>query len=595
LKAINFKDEDTMKCLNYINNTIDKSVINNLAGADNINYINKVCTTLNPDNVKQIIESKHNSDIREIVKLKEPIVHSLSNGVVNNHKHLENEYQSIIKEITSKEANINEIIEYYGDYLKHNKNFLIRNEILKHFLDGVVITKEEKDNLLNKTLYDEKFFKLIFKMNDISHNIKVIDRNNEKFSKNLIFSIKENFNIMDDLLNEKIVLFLKNLFRSSLDVMDYEQFKNMKNTLFYLREKDNYLNFILKEYTQMRRKLLEETLKKKYYKITKNEDIFQILIEDVEKHFLKEFILLFILFNNDDDLSAEEEHICLELFNNNINEGKFERLLPRLVGNKKMKDFNFYVTYLNTILYSLDELFYENVNRRESLQKQESISEVYAVTILSYYYESRLEKLLKSNNFIFNDNLNIFAMINNTKKTFSKSLSKLINDTHKNLLKLQKNTISYLKEDNILTASNENNLTKVLNGLTEEYGKIISHYEKYTNELSLEEKESLSPASQNAFTLLIDFFNTEAIKNETNTNILLKLLNLINIVTSKLNVFKVDLTSLTECFDRSEAIIINSIVSSILKATKFEENLKNNISHEQTINLIEHILEKSRS
>jgi hypothetical protein len=579
--------------LGYINDSFDKNSLNELTNQNNVNYITKVCSKLNPETIKQCVEHKHTTEVKNIVKHNETSIKALSD-IVANQKNVESEYQSILKEISAKDNQISEIIDYYSDYLKHNKNFLIRNEILKFFLDKIIITKEDKDNLLNKTLYDDKFFKLIFKMNNIAYNIKLIDRNNEKLSKNLIFSIKENFNIMDDLLNEKIVLYLKNLFRSNNSELTIEQFKNMRITLFYLKDKTNYLGFILKEYTQMRRRVLEESLKAKYYKIARNEDIFQLLIEDVEKNFLKEFILMTVLFNIEEDLlTREEESLCLELFNNRVNEGVFEKLLPRITEFKKMKDFSFHVNYLNSILYSLDELFYENINQQKNLQKQDSIAEVYKITIVSYYYESRLDKLFKNNNFNTNENFNIFSIISNTKKTFSKSLSKIINDTHKNLSKLRGNTINYLKEDNIITNSNEAHLTKVITNLTEEYSKVLSDYYKYSNELTVEDKEGLVPTSQNALTLLIEFFNNDLIRNETNINILLKILNLINIIVSKLGVYDIDLKSLKECFDRSESVIVSSFISNILKATKFEENLKNNISHEQTINLIEHILEKS--
>ena len=69
---------------------------------------------------------------------------------------------------------------------------------------------------------------------------------------------------------------------------------------------------------------------------------------------------------------------------------------------------------------------------------------------------------------------------------------------------------------------------------------------------------------------------------------------------SKFDKFKIscgiedELNALSSLFEKYENYIINNLTNNILKATKFEENLKKNISHEQTINLIEHIMEKSQ-
>jgi len=68
------------------------------------------------------------------------------------------------------------MIDFYGNYLRNNKNFLIRNEIIKTFTEKISITKEEKDNLIDKSLFDERFFSLIDKVFNIKSNIKIIEK-----------------------------------------------------------------------------------------------------------------------------------------------------------------------------------------------------------------------------------------------------------------------------------------------------------------------------------------------------------------------------------------------------------------------------------
>ena len=136
------------------------------------------------------------------------------NEILLHEKIIQNEYQNMLTSIKNNEVQINELIDFYSDYLKDNKGFLIRNEILSTFLDKVLISKEEKENLANQELFDETFFMLINKMNSMKDNIDVIQKNSASFSKTLLMSIKEHFSLIDEMLNEKIVIYLKHQFRS---------------------------------------------------------------------------------------------------------------------------------------------------------------------------------------------------------------------------------------------------------------------------------------------------------------------------------------------------------------------------------------------
>ena len=68
-------------------------------------------------------------------------------------------------------------------------------------------------------------------------------------------------------MNEKIFIYLKSVFRSNQNIT-LTDLNNIKKALSFIYKKENYLNYIVKEYTQYRKKLLDDYLKKKYLSIT---------------------------------------------------------------------------------------------------------------------------------------------------------------------------------------------------------------------------------------------------------------------------------------------------------------------------------------
>ena len=89
------------------------------------------------------------------------------------------------------------------------------------------------------------------------------------------------------------------------------------------------------------------------------------------------------------------------------------------------------------------------------------------------------------------------------------------------------------------------------------------------------------------------FFNTSQIKNETQIDILFKVINLVNILNASLESYdsissEKNKIYLNELIDRS----VNLIMTNVLSITKFEEEIKKNLTHEQMSQLIEHLLEK---
>ena len=90
------------------------------------------------------------------------------------------------------------------------------------------------------------------------------------------------------------------------------------------------------------------------------------------------------------------------------------------------------------------------------------------------------------------------------------------------------------------------------------------------------------------YIFLINFFSdNEIVKNEKSIDILFKIINLLNILNSSFENEK-NKKCLNELIDRT----VNLIIENVLSIVKFEDGLKENITHEQIINLVEHLMEK---
>ena len=91
------------------------------------------------------------------------------------------------------------------------------------------------------------------------------------------------------------------------------------------------------------------------------------------------------------------------------------------------------------------------------------------------------------------------------------------------------------------------------------------------------------------YIFLINFFSdNEIVKNEKSIDILFKIINLLNILNFNSFENEKNKKCLNELIDRT----VNLIIENVLSIVKFEDGLKENITHEQTINLVEHLMEK---
>jgi hypothetical protein len=132
------------------------------------------------DVIRKLLDDSLNNEIEKLISKSNYYISNLYK-LSNNWKSLQEEHLDILSSLTQKDSKINEMLNFYSDYLRNNKNFLIRNEILKNFVEKVSITKDDKENLVDKLRFDEKFFVLIDKIINIKVNIQVIEKSKTNF------------------------------------------------------------------------------------------------------------------------------------------------------------------------------------------------------------------------------------------------------------------------------------------------------------------------------------------------------------------------------------------------------------------------------
>ena len=581
IKGIDFNKEKTKKMIKFIE---EKNIIEYENKDKNLSEINILYS---PNEIISKFEKTLFNDMKSLLTHYKENIDKV-NEILMHEKIIQNEYKEITKAIHDNEKEINEFIDFYSDYLKDNKEFLIRNEILKTFLDKILITKEEKDELNinedNNNRNKNKNFSLITKMENLRDNIDVIHKNSSNFSKTLLMSVKEHYNTIDEMLHEKIVIYLKNFFRYNKRTFLENEFKEVVILLNYIKEKDKYLSFVLNEYTQMRKKVCEEILKEKYLSLnSKNfDEIFTSLNEDFIFYFMKEFILINFFFVNEiRDNSLLLRSDILSLLNYPENENKdlnIEKIMETLSQTKNI-DLTSLIGNVNKILFIFEDLFFQQTQK-----KKLDFAEIYKITLLSYFYTEKIELIFKKNN-LSNINLKLSLVIDNYKKNYSSIFKQLSNEKIRKLQKFKENISNYFSESQVLI-TNEGTINLELINLIEDYKKIFSLYEKY--KIINDDKDIVNPNKHDLYIFLINFFSdNEIVKNEKSIDILFKIINLLNILNSSFENEK-NKKCLNELIDRT----VNLIIENVLSIVKFEDGLKENITHEQIINLVEHLMEK---
>ena len=577
LNSINFDSEETKETLNFIEKSkiIDIGNISSTKEKEkDIKFFSEINKYYNPNNIINLFENNLFKDMR---------------AITNNYK---NDYDKI-NEILLKEKIIQEEYDKIMNEMANNE------DIIKTVFDfnKILLTKEERESLTSQK--DEKInFDIINKIEQIKNNIDIIQQNSNNFSKTLLQSIKKHYTLIDEMLNEKIVIYLKNFFKKFNEkILELKEFKELKILIQFLQNKEQYINFVLKEYINMRKKFCENIIKDKYLILSsKNIDsVYTYLNEDFMFYFMKEFILISFFFIQKDYIYISTED-AYELFvyngksnlisiNDKENNKKLFNKLENIMSNfgkKKEKFFSFekYINNLNNILFIFDTLFFEYTQKKEL-----EFHQVYKFTLLSYYFCEKLDIILDETE-LANKNKALNSTFLTNKNNFSSILRSYENEELKQLNKMKSNLINYLKDLQIFVTENE--INQKINKLINNYKIIFELYEQYKPQKEENNNDIINPNQHELYLYLLDFFdNNEQIENEKNLEILFKIINLLHLLNTN---FKTEKN--IRLFKSLIEKIVNIILNNALTEVKFEEIFQEKKSHIEIINIIENLVDK---
>ena len=599
LYKIDFDSNETKEVLDFIEKRkiIDIMNISSLKEKEkDIKFFSEINKYYNEDNILNIFEKSLFNDMNSITNNYKNDYDKI-NEILLQEKIIQEEYNKIMDEMNNNEEIIKTVFNFYSQYLKDNKIFLIKNEILKNFLDKILLTKEERDSLMSKKDSEKINLNIIQKINQIKNNIDIIQQNSTNFSKTLLQSIKKHFTLVDEMLNEKIVVYLKTYFKQINEKISLKDFKELKTLIQFLYNKEQYINFVLKEYIIMRKKFCEGIIKDKYLILSsKNIDsVYTYLNEDFMFYFMKELILIsFFFIQCDYTFIKIEDAFELFVYNGkgnlmgiNYNENslklfnKLESILNNFGKNKeKIFEVEKYINNLNNILDIFDVLFLEYTQKKEL-----EFHQVYKFTLLSYYFCEKLDMILNETE-LTNKNKVLNSTFLTNKNNFSSILRNYENEELKQLNKMKANLIKYLKDIQILITENE--INQKINKLINNYKIIFELYEKYKPQKEENNNDIINPNQHELYLYLLDFFdNNDQIENETNLEILFKIINLLHLLNTN---FKSEKN--IRLFKSLKDKIVNIILNNVLTEVKYESILSEKKSHNETINVIEELVDK---
>ena len=599
LYKIDFDSNETKEVLDFIEKRkiIDIMNISSLKEKEkDIKFFSEINKYYNEDKILNIFEKSLFNDMNSITNNYKNDYDKI-NEILLQEKIIQEEYNKIMDEMNNNEEIIKTVFNFYSQYLKDNKIFLIKNEILKNFLDKILLTKEERDSLMSKKDSEKINLNIIQKINQIKNNIDIIQQNSTNFSKTLLQSIKKHYTLVDEMLNEKIVVYLKTYFKQINEKISLKDFKELKTLIQFLYNKEQYINFVLKEYIIMRKKFCEGIIKDKYLILSsKNIDsVYTYLNEDFMFYFMKELILIsFFFIQCDYTFIKIEDAFELFVYNGkgnlmgiNYNENniklfnKLESILNNFGKNKeKIFEVEKYINNLNNILDIFDELFLEYTQKKEL-----EFHQVYKFTLLSYYFCEKLDIILNETE-LTNKNKVLNSTFLTNKNNFSSILRNYENEELKQLNKMKANLIKYLKDIQILITENE--INQKINKLINNYKIIFELYEKYKPQKEENNNDIINPNQHELYLYLLDFFdNNEQIENETNLEILFKIINLLHLLNTNFKSEK-NIRLFKSLKDKTVNIILNNVLTEV----KYESILSEKKSHNETINVIEELVDK---
>ena len=607
LESINFDSPEIKDSLDFIEKKqiIDFKIPKDKEQEKDINFFSEINKYYDPNNILNLLEATLFNDMKTITDNYKSNYDKI-NKILLQEKIIQEEYAKLISEIQNNDEIIQIFINFYTDYLKENKNFLIKNEILKNFLDKIILTKEERESLTSKKENEKINFKIINKVESLKNNVEIIQQNSTNFSKTLLLSIKKHYTLIDEMINEKIVVYLKNAFKQYNDKISLKDFKELYILIHFLYNKGQYIDFVLKEYTNMRKKFCESIIKDKYLILSsKNVDsVYTNLNEDFMFYFMKELILISFFFLSE-ELSIISIEDAYELFiyngktnklssdgkenNENKSEEKIEKIFSRLenvlnsLGKTKEQIFIIekYISNLNSILYIFDTLFFEYTQKKEL-----EFHQVYKFTLLSYYFCEKIDIILNETE-LRNKNKTFNSTFLTNRNNFSSILRNYENEELKQLNKIKSNMISYLKDSQVLV-TNESVINQKINKLINNYKIIFELYQQYKPKKEENNTEIVNPNQHELYLYLLDFFdNNEQIEEEKNLEILFKIINLLHLLNSNFKSEK-NVRLFKSLIDK----IVNIILSNVFTDVKYEEILKQKKSHDETISMVEEMMDK---
>ena len=572
-----------------------------------IKFFSEINKYYDPDNILNLFETTLFNDMKTITNNYKSNYDKI-NEILLQEKIIQEEYNKLMGEIQDNDTIIQTFINFYSGYLKEKKNFLIENEILQNFLDKILLTKEERDALTSKKEGEKIDFKIINKVESLKNNVEIIQQNSTSFSKTLLLSIKKHYTLIDEMINEKIVVYLKNAFKQFNDKISLKEFKELYILVHFLYNKDQYINFVLKEYTNMRKKFCESIIKDKYLILSsKNIDsVYTNLNEDFMFYFMKELILISFFFLSEElSVISIEDAYDLFIYNGKTNklslkdkekddnedksEERVDKIFSRLenvlnsLGKTKEQLFIIekYISNINSILFIFDTLFYEYTQKKEL-----EFYQVYKFTLLSYYFCEKLDRILNDTE-LRNKNKTFNSTFLTNKNNFSSILRNYENEELKQLNKIKSNMSNYLKDSQVLI-TNESIINKKINKLINNYKIIFELYQQYKPKKEENNTDIVNPNQHELYLYLLDFFdNNEQIENEKNLEILFKIINLLHILNSNFKSEK-NIRLYKSMIDK----IVNIILENVFKDVKYEEVLKQKKNHDETISMVEEMMDK---
>lgn len=572
-----------------------------------IKFFSEINKYYDPDNILNLFETTLFNDMKTITDNYKSNYDKI-NEILLQEKIIQEEYNKLMGEIQDNDAIIQTFINFYSGYLKEKKNFLIENEILQNFLDKILLTKEERDALTSKKEGEKIDFKIINKVESLKNNVEIIQQNSTSFSKTLLISIKKHYTLIDEMINEKIVVYLKNAFKQFNDKINLKEFKELYILVHFLYNKDQYINFVLKEYTNMRKKFCESIVKDKYLILSsKNIDsVYTNLNEDFMFYFMKELILISFFFLSEElSVISIEDAYDLFIYNGKTNklslkdkekddnedksEERVDKIFSRLenvlnsLGKTKEQLYIIekYISNINSILFIFDTLFYEYTQKKEL-----EFYQVYKFTLLSYYFCEKLDRILNETE-LRNKNKTFNSTFLTNKNNFSSILRNYENEELKQLNKIKSNMSNYLKDSQVLI-TNESIINKKINKLINNYKIIFELYQQYKPKKEENNTDIVNPNQHELYLYLLDFFdNNEQIENEKNLEILFKIINLLHILNSNFKSEK-NIRLYKSMIDK----IVNIILENVFKDVKYEEVLKQKKNHDETISMVEEMMDK---